>query len=110
MIGNLIVDDQDLVREELRMLLEAEPDLAVAGEAGTGSQALDQARLLDPDVILMDIRMPRMNGMNGIHPARPGRVPGPDPDADHLQPGRVHLPRPEGRRAASCSKTPAAST
>ena len=74
MIGNLIVDDQDLVREELRMLLEAEPDLAVAGEAGTGSQALDQARLLDPDVILMDIRMPRMNGMNGIHPARPGRV------------------------------------
>jgi DNA-binding NarL/FixJ family response regulator len=62
-ISVLIVDDQDLVREGLRMLLEAEPDLAVAGEAGTGSQALAQARRLDPDVILMDVRMPGMNGI-----------------------------------------------
>ena len=45
------------------MLLEAEPDLAVAGEAGDGGQALVQARRLDPDVILMDVRMPRMNGI-----------------------------------------------
>jgi DNA-binding NarL/FixJ family response regulator len=59
----LIADDQDLVREGLRMMLEAEPDLSVAGEAGDGGQALDRARLLDPDVILMDIRMPRMNGI-----------------------------------------------
>jgi DNA-binding NarL/FixJ family response regulator len=59
----LIVDDQDLVREGLRMLLEAEPDLTVAGEAGDGGQALDQARVLDPDVILMDVRMPEMNGI-----------------------------------------------
>ena len=63
MIRVLIADDQDLVREGLRMLLEAEPDLAVAGEAGDGRQALTQARLLDPDVILMDVRMPRMNGI-----------------------------------------------
>jgi DNA-binding NarL/FixJ family response regulator len=62
-ISVLIVDDQDLVREGLRMLLEAEPDLAVAGEASDGSQALAQARLLDPDVILMDVRMPGMNGI-----------------------------------------------
>ena len=62
-ISVLIADDQDLVREGLRMLLEAEPDLAVAGEAGDGSQALAQARLLDPDVILMDVRMPQMNGI-----------------------------------------------
>jgi len=62
-ISVLIVDDQDLVREGLRMLLEAEPDLAVAGEAADGGQALDQARLLDPDVILMDVRMPNMNGI-----------------------------------------------
>jgi DNA-binding NarL/FixJ family response regulator len=59
----LIVDDQDLVREGLRMLLEAEQDLAVAGEAADGSQALAQARQLDPDVILMDVRMPGMNGI-----------------------------------------------
>jgi DNA-binding NarL/FixJ family response regulator len=62
-ISVLIVDDQDLVREGLRMLLEAEPDLTVAGEAGDGSQALDQARVLDPDVILMDVRMPQLNGI-----------------------------------------------
>jgi len=62
-ISVLIADDQDLVREGLRMLLEAEPDLAVAGEAADGSQALAQARLLDPDVILMDVRMPAMNGI-----------------------------------------------
>ena len=63
MISVLIADDQDLIREGLRMLLEAEPDLAVAGEAGDGGQALAQARLLDPDVILMDVRMPSMNGI-----------------------------------------------
>ncbi len=63
MISVLIADDQDLVREGLRMLLEAEPDLAVAGEAGDGREALAQARLLDPDVILMDVRMPQMNGI-----------------------------------------------
>jgi len=63
MIRVLIADDQDLVREGLRMLLEAEPDLSVAGEAGDGGQALAQTRLLDPDVILMDVRMPGMNGI-----------------------------------------------
>ena len=63
MISVLIADDQDLVREGLRMLLEAEPDLTVAGEAGDGGQALAQARLLDPDVILMDVRMPGLNGI-----------------------------------------------
>jgi DNA-binding NarL/FixJ family response regulator len=63
LISVLIVDDQDLIREGLRMLLEAEPDLTVAGEAADGSQALAQARVLDPDVILMDVRMPGMNGI-----------------------------------------------
>ena len=48
MISVLIVDDQDLVREGLRMLLEAEPDLAVAGEAADGSQALAQAAAPGP--------------------------------------------------------------
>lgn len=63
MISVLIADDQDLVREGLRMLLEAEPDLVVAGEAADGNQTLTQARLLDPDIILMDVRMPHMNGI-----------------------------------------------
>jgi DNA-binding NarL/FixJ family response regulator len=63
MISVLIADDQDLIRKGLRMLVEAEPDLLVAGEAGDGSQALAQARRLDPDVILMDVRMPGLDGI-----------------------------------------------
>ena len=63
MISVLIADDQDLVREGLRMLLEAEPDLQVAGEAGDGAEAVSAARQLDPDVILMDVRMPRIDGI-----------------------------------------------
>jgi DNA-binding NarL/FixJ family response regulator len=52
-----------LMRKGLRMLLEAEPDLRVAGEASDGGQALAQARSLDPDVILMDVRMPGLDGI-----------------------------------------------
>jgi DNA-binding NarL/FixJ family response regulator len=63
MISVLIADDQDLIRKGLRMLLEAEPDLHVAGEAGDGSQAVALARRLDPDVILMDVRMPGLDGI-----------------------------------------------
>ena len=62
-ISVLIADDQDLVREGLRMLLQAEPGITVAGEAGTGSEAISAARKLDPDVVLMDVRMPGMDGI-----------------------------------------------
>jgi DNA-binding NarL/FixJ family response regulator len=62
-ISVLIIDDQDLVREGLRMLLEAEPDLRVAGEVGDGSEALAEARRVDPDVVLMDVRMPVVDGI-----------------------------------------------
>jgi DNA-binding NarL/FixJ family response regulator len=69
----LIADDQDLVREGLRMLLQAEPGITVVGEAGTGSEAIAAARKLDPDVVLMDIRMPGMDGIEAAaHLARPG--------------------------------------
>ncbi len=63
MISVLIADDQDLIRKGLRMLLEAELDFRVAGEAADGGQALAQARNLDPDVILMDVRMPGVDGI-----------------------------------------------
>ena len=62
-ISVLIADDQDLVREGLRMLLQAEPGITVAGEAGTGSEAITATRKLDPDVVLMDVRMPGMDGI-----------------------------------------------
>jgi DNA-binding NarL/FixJ family response regulator len=59
----VVTDDQDLVREGLRMMLEAEADIEVVGEAGDGKEALDVARRLDPDVLLMDVRMPELDGI-----------------------------------------------
>jgi DNA-binding NarL/FixJ family response regulator len=59
----LIVDDQVLVRTGFRMILEAEPDLEIVGEAADGEEAIAEARRLRPDVVLMDIRMPRMDGV-----------------------------------------------
>ncbi len=59
----LIVDDQVLVRTGFRMILEAEPDLEVVGEASDGIEAVSQARALKPDVVLMDVRMPEVDGI-----------------------------------------------
>jgi DNA-binding NarL/FixJ family response regulator len=63
----LIVDDQHLQRLGFRMLLESVPDTQVAGEAATGSEAVRQAAELRPDVVLMDVRMP---GLDGIEATR----------------------------------------
>jgi DNA-binding NarL/FixJ family response regulator len=60
----LIVDDEQLLRLGFRMIFEAEPDLEVVGEAGDGTEALRLAGECHPDVVLMDIRMPRTNGID----------------------------------------------
>jgi DNA-binding NarL/FixJ family response regulator len=59
----LIVDDQELVRTGFRLFLEMQDDLEVVGEAGDGQEAFERARELKPDVVLMDIRMPQMDGV-----------------------------------------------
>lgn len=59
----LIVDDQSLIRLGFRMVLDAEPDLDVVGEAADGVEAIAAVRALRPDVVLMDVRMPRMDGI-----------------------------------------------
>ncbi|MCY7368384.1 MAG: response regulator transcription factor [Chamaesiphon sp.] len=63
MISLLLVDDQNLIRQGLRALLELEPDLVVVGEAENGAIAVDRVKELQPNVVLMDIRMPVMDGV-----------------------------------------------
>jgi DNA-binding NarL/FixJ family response regulator len=62
-LGVLIVDDQALVRAGFRMILEAEQDIQVVGEAADGREAVAEARRLRPDIVLMDVRMPDVDGI-----------------------------------------------
>ena len=63
MIRVLIADDQALVRAGFRMILDAEPDMDVVGEASSGAEAITEVERLRPDIVLMDVRMPEMDGI-----------------------------------------------
>ena len=75
-VSIVLADDQPLLRRGFRMILEAEPDLTVVGEAGNGEEAVDLARRHRPDVALMDIRMP---GTDGIEATQRITAAGPCP-------------------------------
>ena len=70
----LLVDDQPLLRTGFRLILASEPDIEVVGEAADGETALAQVRALTPDVVLMDIRMPRMDGVEATGHIVEGRA------------------------------------
>jgi len=71
----LIADDQQLVRSGFRVLLDAQPDIEVVGEATDGLTAVAEARRLRPDIVLMDIRMPRVDGIEATRTLT-GTLPG----------------------------------
>jgi DNA-binding NarL/FixJ family response regulator len=70
MIRVLIADDQPLMRQGFAMILGAQPDITIVGEAGTGTRVVAQARDLAPDVIMMDIQMPGMDGITATRQLR----------------------------------------
>ncbi len=74
MIRVLVVDDQELVRAGFRMILEAQGDISVVAEAGDGEEALIAERNARPDVVLMDIRMPRLDGVEATRRMNDAKV------------------------------------
>jgi DNA-binding NarL/FixJ family response regulator len=75
----LLADDQELMRAGFRMILNAEDDIEVVGEATDGAEAVESAASLQPDVILMDVRMPHMNGIEAT-----GQIAGESADAPRI--------------------------
>jgi DNA-binding NarL/FixJ family response regulator len=69
-IGILVVDDHAILRAGLRMLINAQPDMEVLGEATDGHEALQKAREMNPDVTLMDITMPKIGGLQALEQLR----------------------------------------
>ena len=76
-IGVLLADDDELTRTGLRLIIESDRDLTVVGEAGDGQEAVHLARALRPDVVLMDIRMPAVDGLEATRRIVEGAGEGP---------------------------------
>ena len=94
----LIADDHAIVRDGVRALLALSEDITVVGEAANGQQAVELARAPGPDVILMDIAMPGLGGLEATHRDPQGQPGGEDPGPDAVRGPRVHPAVPQGGR------------
>ena len=83
----VLADDQALLRKGFRMILEAEDDIAVIGEAADGSAALRLVELYEPDVVLMDVRMPSLDGIEATRAITASGSLSHVLDPDHVRPG-----------------------
>jgi chemotaxis response regulator CheB len=79
----VVVDDHPVVRDGLRGMIDGQPDLVVVGEAGDGDEATSVVVRERPDVVLMDLRMPKADGVDRDQGDRPGRPRGTRACADH---------------------------
>jgi CheY-like chemotaxis protein len=94
----MVVDDQPVVRAGFAAILDAEPDPTVVGTASDGAAALDLAARTEPDVVLVDIRMPAMDGLTATARHHRCRIRSQGPGTDDVRPGRVRLPGAPRRR------------
>ena len=103
-ISVLLVDDHAILREGVHALLAREPDILVVGEAGDGQEALEQVPELQPDVVIMDIVMPRMNGLEATRLLKERHPGGAHAHPEHVRRPGVRGPDHPGRRhRATCS-------
>ena len=101
----MVVDDHALFRRGLEMVLEEEDDIELVGEAGDGAEAVDMAAELLPDVVLMDVRMPKRSGIEACRAIKDVAPAREDRHADDQRRGGRPLRRDQGRRAAAtCSR------
>ena len=94
----LIVDDHPIMRDGLRGVFGGDEEFEVVGEAGDGAEAIAVAQQIEVDVILMDLRMPAMGGVEAITRLRPAAAPGPGADPHHVRHGPGRAARDRGRR------------
>ena len=110
-ISVLLAEDHVITREGIRRLLEAEKGITVVGEAGDGEEAVQKAGELKPDVIIMDIAMPKLNGIEATRQIKLNQPPDGRADLERLRRRRIRLrPAQSGGGRLSARRASAATS